>query len=260
MKKVWTLTAVCLLSALLLASCRDSGVSTNDGVPSKESEKTPSETVLAEESPAPEDIEGSRGLEYRLEGDSYVLVGIGYCELSDIVIPAYYQGKPVSRINKTAFRNCNQLKTVTIVNGVTKIGEAAFYGCRSLYRVVIPDSVTEIERSAFLECSSLHELTLGNGVQIIGDSAFSFCRSLENFVLPQSVTTVGNRAFYGSCMESVVVSKNVMSMGERAFESFEVYCELERTPEGWNDNWMGASEVVYWAGSWEYVDGVPTKK
>src|SRR5262245_2017510 len=62
----------------------------------------------------------------------------------DIVIASTYNGYPVTSIGDTAFRFCNNLKSVTIPNSVTNIGAFACYSCPSLTNVTIPDSVTSI--------------------------------------------------------------------------------------------------------------------
>jgi hypothetical protein len=68
---------------------------------------------------------------------------------TEVVIPAKYNGLPVTSIGYRAFSNCSSLTSVTIGNSVTTIGEGAFSGCSSLTSVTIPNSVTSIGRNAF---------------------------------------------------------------------------------------------------------------
>ena len=54
-----------------------------------------------------------------------------------------------------AFRECNNLTSINIPDGVTKIGTDAFRDCTSLTSITIPNSVTEIASNAFNGCSNL---------------------------------------------------------------------------------------------------------
>ena len=96
-----------------------------------------------------------------------------------------------------AFRNCRNLTSVVIPDGVTSIGNYAFSNCSSLTSIVIPDSVTSIYPSAFRGCTSLTSVTIGDSVTSIGASAFYNCTGLTSIVIPDSVTSIGSSAFYG---------------------------------------------------------------
>ena len=49
----------------------------------------------------------SEGLVYKLndDGESYTVLGLGECTDTNIIIPATYEGKPVTTIGNQAFRN-----------------------------------------------------------------------------------------------------------------------------------------------------------
>ena len=70
----------------------------------------------------------------------------------------------VTSIGKDAFKNCSNLKSITILDSVTSI--------------TIPDSVTRIGDFAFSGCSSLTSITIPDSVTSIGESAFSYCSLL----------------------------------------------------------------------------------
>ena len=99
----------------------------------------------------------SDGLEYILneDGVSYSVSAIGSCTDTDILIPKYFNGYPVTSIGDCAFWECTSLTSVVIPNSVTSIGTSAFGYCTSLTRIVIHDSVTSIGNFAFFECTSL---------------------------------------------------------------------------------------------------------
>ena len=89
------------------------------------------------------------------------------------MIPQYYEGLPVVKIEARAFA-----------------GE-------KIVSVFIPDTVTAIGSSAFDLCSALESVTFSAKLQAIGDSAFADCGVLRSVALPSTLTEVGKGAFAG---------------------------------------------------------------
>ena len=86
----------------------------------------------------------------------------------------------VTTINNNAFRNCSELKNITIPNSVTSIGSSAFSGCSGLTSITIPSNVTSIGSHAFSGCSGLTSITIPNSITSIEEALFSACYSLTN--------------------------------------------------------------------------------
>jgi hypothetical protein len=86
----------------------------------------------------------SQGLEFTLNSDrqSYS-VSKGTCTDTDIIIPATYEGLPVTKIGDSAFYNCKELTSISIPDSVTSIGDDAFEGCTSLKTVYYTGSSEE---------------------------------------------------------------------------------------------------------------------
>ena len=147
----------------------------------------------------------------------------------------------ITKIDDNVFKDCTNLKTVTIPDTVTEIGNSAFEGCRSLEKINIPDSVIKIGDRAFTNCKSLNNIAISNSVIEIGNSAFAGCsslvtavipdkvtkiseglfgkcKSLANITIPNGVTEIGNLSFAGcESLSSIVIPKTVIKIGERAF-------------------------------------------
>ncbi|MBR2875853.1 MAG: leucine-rich repeat domain-containing protein, partial [Clostridia bacterium] len=116
-------------------------------------------------------------LKYSLNADSksYTVTGFSGTSTKELVIPATYNGLPVTRIGDYAFCENTTIESVEIEeNGVETIDLGAFFGC-----------------------SSLKSAIMGNGVKIIGDEAFAECSALTEIKIPDSVTTIGGFAFSG---------------------------------------------------------------
>ena len=192
----------------------------------------------------------SAGLEFTINSDkkSYSVTGIGECTDTDIVIPAIYNGLPVTRIGAYAFENCTSFTSIEVPNSVTSISHQAFSGCVSLKDVnytgniedwikisfsnysnpmcnganlyckgelvtnlVIPDFVTSIGKFAFVGCISLESITFGENSQLtsIGDYVFKDCPSLTSIEIPDSLTNIGHSSFIGCIsLESITFGDN----------------------------------------------------
>lgn len=175
---------------------------------------------------------------FKLDGESYTLVKYRTEGLSDIIIPEYYNGIPVTAIAPYAFRNYSSVTKITVPACIEEIGEGAFSGCSNLESLTLPfmgrtyddkegaflgilfgagsytengeyvpaalksvritGKITSVPAMAFSGCGSLTEIVLPDSVEIIGDNAFYLCTALTEFVLPKNTVSIGSHAFY-SC-------------------------------------------------------------
>ena len=139
----------------------------------------------------------SVGLKYSLNTDEqgYTVVGIGYCNDTDLIIPATYRGLPVTAIGSNAFESVRSFKSVSIPASVTTIGEKAFAHCGVTSVTFATNSqLTTVDRYAFFSSSSLQSIALPDGVTTIGKAAFNGCNNITSISIPDSVTTIENRA------------------------------------------------------------------
>ena len=148
----------------------------------------------------------------------------------------------VNVIGSRAFRNCTNLKKVTIPEsvgiiseeafeesglteitipeGVTEIGKWAFCKVRSLTKVTIPKGVSVIKTLTFFGCTGLTEVTISKNVTTIQEGAFNGCTSLTEVIIPGSTTSIYNTAF-GSCLKlnKIIIPDSVISIGDTTFNN-----------------------------------------
>ena len=152
------------------------------------------------------------------EKDGKFSCAVSPAPTGDLKIPAALGGVKVTRIGRDAFRNCKELTSVTIPEGVTHIDVHAFDNCTGLKSVSLPSSLKDIGYAAFGGCVALESVTIPNGVRSIAADAFNGCRKVKSLVIPESVTHIGDRAFCGCReLESVAIPSGVANIGKGVF-------------------------------------------
>ena len=188
---------------------------------------------------------GTPGLAYELiyvyGGDTAYSVSKGTVTSGVVVIPATYEGLPVTQIAENAFSNLTGITGITIGENIDYVVENAFSGCTGLTNIIIDtgapltylgisnwgdifpaDGLTvtfkKDFRVAFNGCTRLTSVTIAEGVTTIGQGAFNGCTGLTSVTIPASVTTIGNNAFQScSGLTSITIPASVTSIGTQAF-------------------------------------------
>ena len=205
-------------------------------------------------------------LAYRLstDGTYYIVAGMGTCVLTDIEIPASYNGLPVKQIDSEAFEYegddgeilltsvvipasvtligseafCYQsaLKSVTFASGsnLKAIYDYAFEGCKALESFAIPDGVTTIAYGAFMKCEALTNIVIPDSVTTLGVNAFANC-GLTVAVIGEGITDIPAQAFENCNILNVTLPDNLMSIGESAFSG----CKIDSVDIPAKVNWIG---------------------
>ncbi len=210
MKKKWLITIlslVCLLAcAICLIACRDNGDNNNNYGWHKHS----AQTYFVDESlhwkvcedcgevfaKGEHNLNASdicqtcglltiyaQGLELRNIIDNeiviaYYITGIGTATDTDIIIPSYYRGKPVTSISHSAFDGCSSLTSITIPSSITSIESSAFSGCDKLIQT--ENGVQYVDKWVISCDTSVSSVNLRSNTAGIGDFAFCNCSSLLN--------------------------------------------------------------------------------
>lgn len=212
-KRVLSLLLTLILLAIALVGCSEIMSNTKIDTSTKPQKQVETETKTETES---ESLIPSEGLEYKISQDNngYTVTGIGSCRDSDIVLPAEYDGKPVTSIGNYAFYQCSRLASIVIPNCVTSIGNCAFYQCSRLASIIIPNCVTSIGDYAFYQCSRLNSIVISNSVVSIGKSAFGHCSKLAEIKVEE-----GNQTYQavGNCL--IEIASKTLVMGYDAFST-----------------------------------------
>lgn len=69
------------------------------------------------------------------------------------------------------FNRANDLKKVTIGEGITKLSNEAFSSCEALTDIVLPSTIDEIETFAFVGCTLIENINFPASLRIIGGGA-----------------------------------------------------------------------------------------
>lgn len=158
--------------------------------------------------------EATDGLEYTLDTDEtfYTITDHDGVNL-DIIIPAKYQGLPVSQIEKLSL--AKTITSLVIPESVTTLVENMFYNYDDLISVTLPSSITILESGTFQSCNALTTINLDNVVTIKEDT-FNYCISLNNINL-ENVEYIGNNSFRNCSALETVELTNIVELGVKAF-------------------------------------------
>ena len=127
-----------------------------------------------------------------------------------------------------AFARCENLREVTISDGVKKIGWLSFVYCKGLSSIALPASIEEIESNPFMGCSSLETLSVANGGTfksenncVLSGDGKTLIIGCKRSVIPSSVTEIGEYAyaeqFIDKTVQRISIPANVEVIGDSAF-------------------------------------------
>ena len=130
---------------------------------------------------------------YRPVADGYGVSGFNGENMRTLILPNFYNGKPVTRILAEAFENCD-VREAVMTDGISIIEDAAFRDCKNLKQVIFPGSL-----------------------KVIGDAAFSGCSNLVTAALPRALEQIGKYAFAGTALKQVELPETILRIGEGAY-------------------------------------------
>ena len=170
-----------------------------------------------------------------INASSCMVTGIGSCTDVNIVIPEEYNGKKVTKINASAFKNNTKIESITISKNIEVIGQSSFSGCKNLKKIIIySENLGSIELENFLECNNLEEYVVNkenNAYKSVDGILFSKDgtklirypqgKKDEEYIIPDSVTEICTRGIdQNQYMKKLVVPESVNTVGDYAVALF----------------------------------------
>lgn len=160
-------------------------------------------------------------------GGAYaVLKGPEINKVRNLLIPATYNGMPVSYIDSGAFSSCSTLVTVEIPDTIVQVGATGatpFNECSNLEEI----NVYHVEGNNIITYSS------ADGILIFDDEVtgerYVTCVPLAkkgSVRIPDGVTEIPIRAFAGCRLSSITIPASVTAIRMRAFTSCENLSEV----------------------------------
>ena len=183
-------------------------------------------------------------------GKSYsVSAAEGASYLTEVTIPATYNGKPVSTIEAYAFKDHTKLVRINIPNTITNVETgnsgpngvgSAFKGCINLtgvYVYEVEGAIAEDVVYSSVDGTLIHKNTINGEVEIawvpygtkagtytvpssvttIMINTFNGCEGITEIVVPASVTTINDSAFTGCRnLENVVFEQAAAGTEEKS--------------------------------------------
>ena len=149
-----------------------------------------------------------------------------------VEIPEEIEGLPVRFINREAFLDCADLKSVILSESLESISHHAFWGCHSLEYLYIPKNVTYIGAHSFVGCTSLKNIDVDpeneyyesdNGVLFTKGKEYLICYPTNHegkeYVVPDTVTWIDGFSFYGNpSLTSVILPEGLEHIAGEAFK------------------------------------------
>ena len=151
-----------------------------------------------------------------IERDEYGIIGMdtfrGCDNLKEVTIEDGLKSIPFRM-----FANCDGIEYIEIPASVTDIGAEAFELCHNLKTVIFHGELTEIKDSTFAG-TDLWWLDLPQGLKKIGKSAFSHIHDLREVRLPDTLEEIGDEAFSNCPLKNVELPENLKIIGSKAFD------------------------------------------
>jgi hypothetical protein len=169
-------------------------------------------------------------LKYKIEGETVTVVGCDKNASVELVIPATYEGKPVTSIGPGAFGQAFFLDSIKIPESIVNISNYAFGLNISLTRINVDENNPmfssvdgvlfnkSVKKLVKFPKGRSGEYTVPFGVTHIGESAFAGCTNLEEVNFPKSVVSIGLASFSVSGLKRLELPDNLGNIEPYAFD------------------------------------------
>lgn len=152
------------------------------------------------------------------DGATYSLVGYTGDITGEVVVPAYYNNKPVTKVGPSVFEDCLTLTKITFPESIVAVADRVFQNCKSLVTATLPKGVTTMGERVFAECEKLKDFVIPEALKKLEERAFYGCKSLTAIRIPDATGSIGKYAFY-NCegLEELHLGNGVSTANDGAF-------------------------------------------
>ena len=189
----------------------------------------------------------------------FVYSGEGHCSISayvgtqtEMIIPAYIGGIPVTSIEYRAFYDVTNITKASVPDTVESIGCGAFSSEANITEITIPfvgpqvdggyhfgyifagskGTSMNISGNTYIIPSTLKKVTVTKQT-FVPKNAFAECANFEEIVLPTNITSIGESAFYNcSSLKQINLGNEVESIGSYAFYGCSGLSRLNSEKDG----------------------------
>ncbi len=151
-------------------------------------------------------------------------LGINNRNVSTIVIPAMYNGKPIIGISDNAFHSCYNIVSVDFPNTVEYVGLGAFELCTKLLSINMYEAVPNYETPYSTHDGALMYYHATSGETYL--EAFPAAK-IGTYTVSENVDVIGPGAFQNAKISKVIISKGVTSVSKDAFVNCRQLTEIE---------------------------------
>lgn len=157
------------------------------------------------------------------------------------------------------FEKNKKIKKVVIKKGVTSVSESAFKDCKNLKKVSIPNTVTEIGRHSF-QNTGIKKIVIPSSVKKIGIEALYGCDSLKKITMPGTFKVKrpqtdedANGIMFGKKIESVTFNTKLNIQNVK-------YCDANNLYVSKKDNKYKSINGVIYSKDGKSIVRVPAKR
>lgn len=160
---------------------------------------------------------------------------------NSVVIPTECKGRPVTELGRvfdsTAITSCELPSTLKV------IGNRTFRNCKNLTTITLPEGLEYIGPGAF-QSSGLTSIVIPSSVKTICENAFNEAMNLASVNIPDGITRIEANSFRNIAVESLDIPASVVYIGSMAMRDNKQMQVINYA--GSKDAWNGIEKVSNW--------------
>ena len=169
-------------------------------------------------------------LSYTSDGSEIMITDCDEAASGSLVIPTTIDDLPVTAIGDSAFRDCSEITSVVVPEGVESLGKYAFNNCSDMSSATLPSSLTNVGTFAFAR-TNVVSITIPGGVKDVPGEVFLGCNNLISATFLEGVETIGDQLFLGSdSLQLVYLPSTLTSYSQQKSDNGSPHGTFHDTP------------------------------